>query len=288
MENGCLLFIESVCLSFCVCSIYLGTCGETCVGDTCDSGFCETAVLSKSKACVCWVPQLPPATICLGASGMKPFTSARSPLSFWPPVLSSCSTGHSPGLLTCPRWHGYCKVFVLFCFLWQGRLRNNLLARGFFPLLFSLAVFSVYSQFTDWEYGCKLFKWISEYKLLLHGEPLSWRVFDNTLPAHEVTLGRSRIFGKPEKDSQDHHRVTSWSQTKAVHIGTLLFVFLQCLKDFWMSPIFQTLTRDNFFFLLSFSWRKSWILNGAQVACLWTLGNKYVETEAFILKDQSL
>lgn len=130
--------------------------------DTCNPFFCITGILSKPKPCTCLdpkVPRNPPLTPAILSWSIwnevfRPLCWALCP--FWPPALSSCSTGHSPCLFTCPQWHGYCKVFVLFWFLLQGLLCNNLLARLFPSLLFSLYIFSVHKQCTDWEYGHKL------------------------------------------------------------------------------------------------------------------------------------
>ena len=152
---------------------------NTSFGDTQNSGFYITCILSKPNLCACLVPKLPrnPPWHWLSSSLGHPdwglWSSPQSPLCFWPLVLSSCSAGHSPCLFTCPQWHGYCKVFVLFSFLLQGFLWNNLRASGFLSPCYFL--FSVYRQYTDGEYGRKLLKWSSEDELLLHPQHLSWK-----------------------------------------------------------------------------------------------------------------
>lgn len=142
----CFLFILSILLSI----LYLlrNVWRNTSFRDTCDPVLCVTGILSKPKPCACFDPKLPrnppltPAILSwsIWNEVFRPLCWALCP--FWPPALSSCSTGHSPCLFTCPQWHGYCKGFVLFWFLLQGLLCNNLLARGFSPLLFSLHIIS--------------------------------------------------------------------------------------------------------------------------------------------------
>ena len=52
---------------------------NTCIGGTCNSGFCETGVLSKPNPSDCLAPELPPAITSLRASGIKSFAlSAKS------------------------------------------------------------------------------------------------------------------------------------------------------------------------------------------------------------------
>lgn len=118
---------------------------------------------------------------------------------------------HSPFHLA--PWRGRCKVVVLFWFPVQGLLWENLLARGCFPCYFSLYIFSVYRQFMDREFDCKLLKRRSECELLSHWECLSWRVLIySACPWGHP--GESRVVRGPEGTSQDDHQATSWSQTK--------------------------------------------------------------------------
>lgn len=115
--------------------------------DTCNPVFCVTVIFSIPKICAYWAPKLPrnpPLTPAIPSWSIwnevfRPLCWALCPL--WPLALSSCSTGHSPCLFTCPQWHGYCKVFVLFWLPLQGLLCNSLLARGFPPSYFLFSSF---------------------------------------------------------------------------------------------------------------------------------------------------
>lgn len=113
---------------------------NTSFGDTCNSGFCITGILSKPKRCACLVPKLPrnllltPAILWLGASGMTPLALSAEPFVLLTSGSFLLLCWSLPCLFTCPQWHGYCKVFVVFWFLLQGLLWNNMLASGLFPL----------------------------------------------------------------------------------------------------------------------------------------------------------
>ena len=152
---------------------------NTSFGNTQNSGFYMTCILSKPKPCACLVPKLPrnppltPAVLQLRASGLRSLVLSTEPFvlltsgSFLFLCWSFALSFHLPTMT----W--LFKVFVLFSFLLQGLLWNNLWASGFLSPCYFL--FSVYRQFTDGEYGHKLLKWSSEDELLLHPQHLSWR-----------------------------------------------------------------------------------------------------------------